>query len=130
MHGDRQRGLAELRKGAVIEIDIGTEARRIAADDGERQRQLVARRAHDRFRAAADADPGAQRRALDRREDALVLQRRPRLALPRDGVGADERGEEVELVLEQDLVLRKVVAEQRKGLDEGPAPQRDLGAPI
>ena len=130
MHGDRQRRLAELREGAVIEIDIGTEARRVAADDGERQRQFVARRAHDRFRAAADADPGAQRLALDRRKDALVLQRRPRPALPGHGVGADQRGKEVELVLEQHFVLREVVAEQRKGLDEGAAAERDLGAPV
>jgi hypothetical protein len=58
MHRDLFRGPAELRECAMVEIDIGPEALGIAADDGERQRQIVARGADDGFGAAADADPG------------------------------------------------------------------------
>jgi hypothetical protein len=110
----------------MVEIDIGPEALGIAADDGERQRQIVARCADDGFGAAADADPSLERPALDRGKDALLRQRRPRAALP----GHRLAPERFDLVLEQRLVLRKVVAEQRKRLDERAAPQRHLGAPV
>ena len=72
VHGNRLHGLAELRKRAMVEIDIGLKPLGIAADDGERQRQVVARGADDGFRAAADADPGlaaAGLRSADRRAD-------------------------------------------------------------
>src|SRR5262247_541370 len=130
MHRDRLRRPTELSKGAVVEIDIGPEARGVAADDGERQREVVARSAHHRFRAAADADPDAQRTAVDRREYALVLQRRPRLALPGHGVAADQRGKQLELLLEQQVVVGEVVAEQWKGFGEGAAPERHLSATV
>ena len=51
--------LTELGEGAVVELDVGREAARVAADDGEREREAVARRADHRLGAAADADPGA-----------------------------------------------------------------------
>ena len=50
VHGDRLRRPAELGERAVIEIDKGAEALRIAADDGERERQIVVRGAHHGFR--------------------------------------------------------------------------------
>src|SRR5277367_3734354 len=56
VYADLPRGLAQLRIGAKVEIDIGPEPLRIAADDGEHQRQIVAHSADDGFRAAADAD--------------------------------------------------------------------------
>ena len=31
----------------VVELDVGREPARVAADDGEREREAVARRAHD-----------------------------------------------------------------------------------
>ena len=122
VHADRLHRPAELRKGAVIEIDIRPKPLGIAADDGKRQRQVVARGADDGFRAAADTDPGPQRPGLDRREDALILQRRTQPALPGHGVRPQQRGEQIEFFLEQHLVLGKIVAEQRKGLGERAAP--------
>lgn len=38
--------------------------------------------------------------------------------------------EEVELVGEEDFVVLQVEAEEREGLDEGAAPDGDLGAPV
>ena len=73
VHGDRLRLVAELLERLVIQIDVRPEARRAAADDRQRQRQAVARRAHHRLGTAADADPRAQRALLDRRIDDLVL---------------------------------------------------------
>src|SRR5919107_145837 len=67
---ERQHRLAELGKGLVVELDVWGEAARVAADDGERERKAVPGGAHDRFRTAADADPGAERRAPDRRGGA------------------------------------------------------------
>ena len=50
--------------------------------------------------------------------------------MPGHRLGADQSGEQIELVLEQHLVLREVEAEQRKGLDERAAAERYLGAPV
>ena len=47
---DFARRLAELRIGAMVEIDVRCKALGIAADDGEHQRQIVARGADHRFR--------------------------------------------------------------------------------
>ena len=46
------------------------------------------------------------------------------------GCSLEHRGEQVELLVEQLLVLLEVEAEQREGLDEGPAPEDHLGAPV
>src|SRR6185436_3754068 len=105
VHADRLRRFAELGIGLVVELYEWTEARRIAADDREHERKIVARGAHHRLRTGADADPCAQPAAVDRREHALVLERRTQAALPGHGVGTHERSEQVELVLEQHLVL-------------------------
>ena len=70
VHGDRQLGCAELRQRPLVEVDVRREARGLAADDRQHQREAVLRRAHDGLRAAADADPraaGARSRSADRR---------------------------------------------------------------
>ena len=114
----------------MVEIDKGPKPLGIAADDGERQRQVVARGANDGFRAAADTDPGPQRSGLDRREDALICQRRAQPAFPRHGVGLQQGREQIEFFLEQHFILREIVAEQRKGFGERAAPDGDLGAAV
>ena len=78
----------------------------------------VARGADDGLGAAADADPRLELSGLDRRKDALLRQRRPRMAFPAHGIAPEQRRKQVKLLLEQLLVLREVVAEQRKRLDE------------
>ena len=72
MDADRLHRLAELRRGHGGRGRHRARTARVAADDREHQRQVVAGRADDRLRAAADADPGLQRAGLDRREYALV----------------------------------------------------------
>ena len=60
------------------------------------------------------------------RVDALPVERRAMPAAPDDlGLGPDGE-EQVELFGEQLVVIFKVVAEQRKGLDERAAPGHDL----
>src|ERR1700722_15229819 len=101
MNADRLRRLAELRKGAMIENNQRQKPLGIPADDGEHQRQIVARGADDRFRAAADADPSSELAAFDRRKDALVVQRRAYRTLPGHGLPLEQRREQIELFLEQ-----------------------------
>src|SRR6201987_2575499 len=81
MHADRLRWPLKLLVGAEMQIDVGQEPLRIAADDGKHQREVVACRADYGFRASADTDPRLKRAMLDRREDQLVAQRRAHLAL-------------------------------------------------
>ena len=81
------------------------------------------RRAHDRLRAAPDADPGRQRRRgprIDRRRP----QRGTQLPFPGDLLVSEERGEQVELLLEELLVLIERQPEEREGFREG-APSED-----
>lgn len=111
----------------MVEIDVGFEACRRATDDRQHQGKLVAHRAHDRFRAAADADPGAQG-GFGGRIDGLIAEGRAGGARPGDARFADQPGKEVEAFLEQRLVVFQVEAEEREALDEGPAPDDDLGA--
>jgi hypothetical protein len=69
---------SDLPVGAVVEIDERQKSLRLAADDGEHQRQIVMHGAHHRFRAAADSDPGFERAVLDLRKYRLMSERRPR----------------------------------------------------
>src|SRR5665213_4129242 len=105
MEADGARGPAELLTGTVVEIDIGHEALWIAADDGKHQREVVTGGANDRFRAAADTDPGFQRAAFERGKHPLITQGRARMTAPSNLVITDQRGEQIELFLEQDFVL-------------------------
>ena len=130
MHADRQDRLVQLFGGAVVEVDELAEALGLAADDGQHQRQAVLHGAHHRFRTAADADPGLQPAALDRRIDGLVLQFRPHRALPGDGLLLQDFGEQVELLGEQPLVVLEREAEEREGFREGAAADDDFGAAI
>jgi hypothetical protein len=78
-------GPAKLRKSTVIEVNEGPKAIGIAANDGNHQRQIVVRGANDRFRAAADANPGLERTGFDGRKDGLFVEGRARLTSPGDG---------------------------------------------
>ena len=104
------------------------EARRLAADDRNRQRQAERAGARDRLRRAAGRDPDGQRLLQRARIDALAIERRPVAALPRDLRLGAECKQEIELLREQFVIGVEVVAEQRKGFDERAAPGHDLGA--
>ena len=110
MHPHRQRGLAELGKCFGEHVDVGTEAGRVAADDGEHDGQAVMGGADDGARTAADADPGGQR-AFGARVDDRVDQRGAEVALPGDALLGNQLVEQVELLLEQVLVLVEREAE-------------------
>ena len=115
---------------AVVQLDEGREPRRVAADDRQHEREAVARGAHHRLRAAADADPGADAARLGLRVDVLVRQRRRGcVPCPGDRLLGEQLREQVELLLEQPLVVGEVVAEQRERLGERAAPEDDLGPP-
>jgi len=51
------------------------------------------------LRTADDADPGFERAAFDRRKDSLVRQGRASVALPRDGIVLQDRGEQIEFLV-------------------------------
>src|SRR5712692_7715109 len=83
--------------------------------------------AHDRLRASADTDPHRKRSEFTVRHNILVVKRRAGLALPGDGPALDERREEAGLLLEELLVVGKIVAEERERVDAGAASKDDLG---
>jgi hypothetical protein len=58
------------------------------------------------------------------------VQCRPGRALPRDRLLVEELDEQVDLLVEEHLVVTQVVAEERKRLGEGAAPEDHLGAPV
>ena len=67
---------------------------------------------------------------FDWRENTLVAERWPQLALPGHALLRDQRREQAELFLKQLLVLVEIEAEQRKGFDERAAPKDDFGASV
>ena len=100
----------------AIEFRQRPKARRLAADDRNRQRQAERAGARDRLRRAAGGDPDRQRLLQRARIDALAVKRRAMPAFPSDQrLGADLK-QEIELLREQLVVIVEVVAEQRKGL--------------
>ena len=127
---DRQRRLAELGEGLVVELDVGGEAARVAADDGEREREAVAGGPHDRFGAAADADPGASggaRPAGNARPSTGGRRCPPWTGWPALGSRGGEQGE---LLLEQVVVVLERVAEQRERLGERARPRITSARPL
>ena len=60
------------------------------------------------------------------RYDVLVAERRAGLAVPGDRSAFQELGEEVGLLLEELLVVGKVVSEERERVDAGTSPEDDL----
>ena len=129
VHGDGLMGHPELVLRPCEQVDVRGEARCRTADDGEEEAEIVACGAHDRVGAATDPDPRAQT-VRRRREDPLILERRPRGAVPGDRLLLQQQREQVEPLLEQLLVLAQVEAEQREGLDERPAARDDLGPAV
>ncbi|OEI67360.1 hypothetical protein Cus16_2959 [Curtobacterium sp. ER1/6] len=130
VHGDGLLRELQLRERLTVEPREGGELRRLPADDGEEERQAVRGRADDRLGRAADADPRRDRTVLELRVDVLVGERGALRAGPRDGVPAAERVPELQLLLEQDLVVGQVVAEQREGLGERAPAEDHLGATV
>src|SRR5262245_14443848 len=130
MDGDRLHGLPELLERAVIELDVWQEPSRAAANDRERERQTVPRRAYDRLGTPADADPCPQLAVLNRRVDLLVRERGPCLTRPRDRRLVEQLHEQFEFLLEQLVVVREVVAKKRIGLSERSSAENHFRAPV
>ena len=100
VHRDRQLGAAELVERPAVEVDERREALGRTTDDRDHERQAVAGGAHDGLRAATDADPGLQPVA-GRGVDALLDERLADGAGPGDRLLGQQRGEQVELLVEQ-----------------------------
>src|SRR3569623_458850 len=130
MHAERLNLRFALLMGATVKIDERREALRIAADDRKHQRQLVIGRTHHRLRRAADADPRLQPPVLNRREDALVDERRTDRTFPGDRLLLEHLDEQIELLLKQLLVLIERKTEQRNGFGERAAPENDFRAAV
>src|SRR5260221_2545202 len=85
--------------------------------------------ADDRLRASADTDPHRKRSEFRVRHHILVAERCAGLALPGDGPALDELSEEAGLLLEELLVVGKVVTEERERVDAGASSKDDLCPP-
>ena len=134
MDANRQRSVPQLGQRPIVDLDVRLEPPRIAADDGQRQREAVPRGPHHRLRTAADSNPGRERRALHRRKDPDAVERRTHRSLPLyrlpGMVGVPEGREDRQLLLEQDLVVVQRIAEQGKRLGERATSQNDLGSSV
>src|SRR5687768_3950277 len=100
MNANRQLWLSQLRQCAAVQIDVRLEARRAATDDREGQWQSMLCRAHDRLRAAADADPSAKPAAFDRWIHELICQPAAHAPRPRHRLLIEKLDEEIQLLLE------------------------------
>src|ERR1700730_1267787 len=130
MHADRLRRLVQCLVGAEMQIDVGQESLRIAADDGKHQGEVVMCSADYGLRTATDPDPCLEWAVLDRRKDVLVDQRWAQLPLPGDGLLLQERGEQLELLVEQLFILVERKAEKAKGFGERASSKDNLGTSI
>ena len=116
--GERVGRDAGAAAGLAVKLGERGKARRLAADDRDRQRQPEHAGARDRLRRAAGGDPNRERLLQRPRIDALAIEGRPMPAFPDHfRLGAD-REQEIELLGEQLVVIFEVIAEQRKGFDE------------
>ena len=112
----------------AVKLEQRRKAGRLAADDGQRQRQPQRAGPHHRLRRAADGDPDRQLVLIRARIDAAIVDRRTQIARPADPFVFAQRQQQLELFGEQRVVVAEVVAEQREGFDERAAPRHDLGA--
>jgi len=86
-------------------------------------REAVPGGADHRLGRAADPDPGHELPVFQVRDHVLLDRRRPGGALPGDRAALEELGEERGLLLEQDLVVVQVVAEERERVDRRSPPE-------
>lgn len=114
--------------GLAIEIDQRRESLRLAANDGERQRQAEGAGARHGLRRAADRDPDGQL-TLGAGIDAEIVDGRAVAAAPAHAFILADAQQQFEVLGEQRVVVVQVLAEQRERFDEGAAPGHDLGAP-
>ena len=125
-----QRVAAELAERVPVQVGDRREARGIAADDGQRHRQVQPGGADHRLGGSADADAHRDPATLGLGVDLLVGQRGARGARPRHRSLLEQRHEQLELLHEQHVVVGQRVAEEREGLGERAAAGRDLRAAL
>ena len=110
--------MAGAATGLAVEVDQRAEARRLAADDRDHERQPERAGADEGLRCSADADPDRERVLQRPGEDALAGERWPVLSGPGDLHLLADAEQEVELLGEQRVVVGEVEPEQREGLGE------------
>ena len=116
--------------GLPIEVDERHEAARLPADDRQRERQTEPSGAYHRLRMPADRDPHRQRILNGAWKDGEVIDRRAVGATPRDPLALADLQEKAKLFLEEVVVVRQVIAEQRERLGERAASRHDFGASV
>src|SRR5690625_4375485 len=86
--------------------------------------------ANDRLGRAANSYPRRQAMlVVRRRENRIVLECGAGGSRPGDGLFATDLIKEFEFFFKQYFIVLEVISEQREGLDETSATQRDLGPP-
>ena len=110
--------MAGAAAGLAVEVDQRAEARRLAADDRDHERQPEGSGADEGLGCSADADPDRERVLQRSGEDALAGERWAVPSGPRDLRLFADAQQEVELLGEQRVVVGEIEPEQRKGLGE------------
>ena len=102
-----------------VQIDLRTEAAKLAADYADHQRPAECAGANERLGRTPDAEPDRQLVLLRARVDALTGQRRRAVASrPVDAGRLTQPQEKVELLGEEGFVVFSLKPEQRKGFGE------------
>ena len=112
--------------GFAIEIDKWAEAFEAAADDRHHQRKAECAGASEGFRRTANSDPDWKLRLMWTRKDALSFERRAEAAFPGDVGRLAKLEKQVELFGEELVIVTRIKAEQRVGLDEGTPADHEL----
>ena len=117
-----------LEGSAPVDLGERGEPLRHPADDRERHREAERPGAGSGSGVASDRDPDRERVLRRPRVDARVVEWCAKAAGPGDVLRLAEAEQQVELLGEQLVVVGKVVAEEREGLDERATTGHDLGA--
>src|SRR5438270_9884346 len=123
-------GVAGAFAGFSVEVDEGSEAVGLAADDGDHERQAEDAGAYEGLRRAAYSQPDGERVLQRARVDALAGERGAVLAGPVDVGGFAEGEEGDELFGEEVVVVFELGAEEGDGFDEGAATDDHFGAAV
>src|SRR5216683_1930240 len=114
VHTDALQRLSVFLEGSLVELNQRQEPDRRPADNGQHEREAVARGSDNRLGTAANSNPHGQMALREGRAEVLVCERRAELSRPGDGLVSQQAHEQVELLLEEVLVIVEVVTEERE----------------
>ena len=125
-HAQLLRREARAAAGFAVEFDVGTEAMRFTADNGDHQRKSQRTGARKGSGRAPDTQPDGQRILQGPRVDTLPGERSTVLARPVDLRALTNLQQQFELLGKERVVVVEIETEEGKGLDKRAAAGNNL----